>query len=97
VDQSIHLADNLRSALAGGGLSVTFGRAYLVPLDDMMCPAVAVEIAPPEVGSDAILIRDAAYQQKIANAIAGGLTTWRKQMTPAPASQSSTPDRRVAP
>ena len=106
VDQSLHVADDIRTALAASKVPVTFGRGSVSPLDSMMCPAVAVEIAPPEAGIDATPMRDATYQQKIVDAIVGGLTAWRRQATPAPDASAtgqdtppaqSTPKAKVTP
>ena len=89
VDQSLKVVDDLRAAFAAGSVRVTSGRASVALLDSIMCPAVAVEIAPPEAGTDATPIRDAAYQQKIVDAIVGGLITWRTQATPPPDTAAS--------
>lgn len=83
VDQSYQLADDLRSALAAGNLPVVVGKAPVRPLDNLMCPAVAVELAPLAVaGSDAKPVSDGDYQQRVAGALAAALRSWRTEEAP---------------
>lgn len=92
VDQSQQMAADLKAALSAGSIPVSFARASVAPIDNLICPAVAVEIAPPQASTDANPIRDAGYQQKIADAMVNGLIAWRKEMTAArQAAQSATP------
>jgi N-acetylmuramoyl-L-alanine amidase len=82
IDQSNQLAEDLRSALAGGNLPVAVGKAPVRPLDNLMCPAVAVEVAPlSAAGSDATPVTDGDYQQRVAGALAAALQSWRTQAT----------------
>ena len=46
VRQSVSLAAGINSSLGSSHLPVVLGHAPLRPLDNMMCPAVAVELAP---------------------------------------------------
>ena len=82
VQQSDQLADDLRSGLAAGNLPVVVGKAAVRPLDNLMCPAVAVELAPLGAGSDATPVTDADYQQRVAGVLAEALRAWRAQATP---------------
>jgi N-acetylmuramoyl-L-alanine amidase len=85
VPQSLSLANEIGLALKNAKLPVILSRASLRPLDNLTCPAVAIEIASLDPSdSSAPPITDATYQQNIAKAIAAGLTSWRSQ-TPPPA------------
>jgi N-acetylmuramoyl-L-alanine amidase len=76
--QSLSLANEIGLALQRAKLPVILSRASLRPLDNVTCPAVAIEIAPlAPAGSDLTPVNDAAYQQNIAKAIASALTSWR--------------------
>jgi N-acetylmuramoyl-L-alanine amidase len=78
VPQSLRLANELGVALVHDKLPVTLGRASVRPLDNLTCPAVAIEIAPLAItGSEHTLAADTIYQQHIAQAIAAGLASWR--------------------
>lgn len=80
VDHSIALAGTLNSALSHAGIKVTIGRTALPTIDSMTCPAVAVEVAPPQPAQSSdhsATIGDDAYQAQIADAIAAGLLEWR--------------------
>jgi N-acetylmuramoyl-L-alanine amidase len=82
VDHSIALAGMLNSALTHGGIKVTIGRTSLPAIDSMTCPAVAVEVAPPQPAQSsghAANIGDDAYQAQVADAIAAGLLEWRAE------------------
>jgi len=87
VDQSRSLADILKTALAKASLPALTGQAPLRPLDNLMCPAVAVEIAPN--AGTAAPANDSDYQQHIAFALTTALQKWRDQLAPAPASPAS--------
>ncbi|MEI9979722.1 MAG: N-acetylmuramoyl-L-alanine amidase [Edaphobacter sp.] len=78
IPQSLALANELGLALEKAKLPVILSRAAIRPLDNLICPAVAIEIAPltPSDG-DATPVSDANYQQTIAKAIASALTSWR--------------------
>lgn len=75
--QSLALANQLGLALQHARLPVILSRASLRPVDNLTCPAVAIEIAPLGEPDDQTPVTDAAYQQSIAKAIAAGLTAWR--------------------
>ena len=79
---SIALAGMLNSALTHAGIKVTIGRTALPAIDSMTCPAVAVEVAPPQPAQSsghAANIGDDAYQAQVADAIAAGLLEWRAE------------------
>jgi N-acetylmuramoyl-L-alanine amidase len=78
IPQSLDLANEIGVALDRAKLPVILSRASLRPLDNLTCPAVAIEIAPLNpAGSDATPVNNAAYQQNIAKAIAAAVASWR--------------------
>jgi len=77
VRQSRSLAGNLSAALTASGLPAITGNAPLRPLDNLTCPAVAIELAPLQ--SAGTPVTDATYQQRVAGALTGALRTWRDQ------------------
>ena len=82
VEQSLQLTSDIRTALAAGNLPVAIGKASLRPLDNLMCPAVAVELAPLATTGDATPVTDADYQQRVAGALATALQAWRAHAAP---------------
>jgi len=81
VTRSLALAGVLNSALQQAGMSVTLGRTSLAAMDSMICPVVAVEIAP-ELGPDkkpAAGLDDPDYQARVATALAAALVEWREE------------------
>lgn len=81
VPQSLALALQLDAAFVRAKLPVVLLRAHLRPLDNLTCPAVAVELAP----LDNSPVTDPAYQQRAADAIARAIVAWRAQFSPQPA------------
>lgn len=81
VDQSHTLSDLLKATLAKSGLPVLTGSAPLRPLDNLMCPAVAIEIAP---NSASVGAGDSTYQQQLVVILASALQHWRDQNMHAP-------------
>ncbi len=91
VGQSLRLAGDLSAALGKAGLPVVSGQEPVRPLDNLECPAVAIELAPlPVAGSDATPVTDAEYQQRVAATLTAALQAWREHATPAaPASSAN--------
>jgi N-acetylmuramoyl-L-alanine amidase len=89
IPQSLSLANEIGLALQQAKLPVIISRASIRPLDNLTCPAIAVEIAPlTPTGSASTQLTDATYQQNIATTIAAGLTAWRShQITAAGAAK----------
>ena len=82
IAQSLTLANEIGLALQHARLPVILSRASLRPLDNLTCPAIAIEIAPLKpANSNPTPITDATYQQNIAKAIAAALTSWRSNQT----------------
>lgn len=84
-DQSQRLASGLTNALGTASLPTVAGRAPVLPLDNLMCPAVAVELAPlVTAGADTTPVTDADYQQRVVASMATALKSWRDENAPAP-------------
>ena len=83
VTRSVALAGVLNSALLHAGSTVTLGRTALTTVDRMACPAVAIEVAPDSAAKkssgNTSGLDDAAYQARIAEALAAGLLEWREE------------------
>jgi N-acetylmuramoyl-L-alanine amidase len=80
VEQSLRLQAELGAALRAAGIALVSGRAPVRPLDNMMCPALAVEVAPLKApGEDEVPVSDPNYQQRLANALTKALQGWRAE------------------
>ncbi len=76
--QSQRLANDLGVALLQVKIPVVLTRTYLRPLDNLTCPAVAVEVAPfPKNGQKPTAPTDGYYQQRIADTLAAAIQSWR--------------------
>jgi N-acetylmuramoyl-L-alanine amidase len=83
IPQSLRLANELGIALLHSKLPVILSQASAPPLDNLTSPAVAIEIAPLAADdSEATAVTDPVYQQRIAQAIAAGITSWRAHNAP---------------
>jgi N-acetylmuramoyl-L-alanine amidase len=101
VTQSLRLASDVNAALGTANLPALLGRAPLRPLDNLMCPAIAIEIAPLQVpGSDATPVTDGDYQQRTVAALSSALQVWRSHADPGappmPATQATAQSRAIA-
>lgn len=77
------LANQIGSALVKAKLPVIVGNASVPPLDNLACPAVAIELAPlSNTDAAPTPVSDASYQQRAAQAIAAALIDWRTQNAP---------------
>jgi len=79
VSQSLGLANQVGTALARAKVPLAIGRVAMRPLDNLMCPAISIEIATLRSGSDVTPVSDEEYQQRVAEAIAGALVLWKNQ------------------
>jgi N-acetylmuramoyl-L-alanine amidase len=81
VTRSLALAGDLNSALQHAGISVTLGRTALPAVDSMTCPAVAIEVVPDHAPVDTAKTGqdDAAYQARVAEALAAALLEWKTE------------------
>ncbi len=78
VTRSLRLSSEINSALGKAGIPTTLGVASVQPLDNLACPAVAIEIAPlaASASNKAQPISDSAYQQRILDALVSALIEW---------------------
>lgn len=74
VDRSQRFATEFATAFSRSRLPVSSGHTWIRPLDNMQCPAVAIEIAPQDGDTPA---SDRDYQNRIAGVIANELLFWR--------------------
>ncbi len=74
VSQSERLANSIGLRIRNAGVPVRLTRASVRPLDNLLCPAVVVEMAPLP-GST---VTDAAYQGRVAEAVGAALVAWHK-------------------
>ncbi len=84
-DRSHMLAEELLTAFTRSKMPIFSGQTWIRPLDNMQCPAIAVEVSPQKDGTTA---DDNTYQGHVAEVIAGVMLSWRnrvQQMTPPPA------------
>ena len=82
VQSSLRLSSEINSALTHAEIPVTLGRTFLLPMDNLSCPAVAVEIAPlgrTSVKSDLqpMPVTDPTYQKDVVSAIAAAIEEWQ--------------------
>ena len=94
VPASQKLAEELRDALSRSHLTVSAGRTWVRPLDNMLCPAVAIEVAPEKDGTTP---DDSSYQSHIAEALAGAMLFWRGHVPPRPQPPAPSPALSPAP
>ncbi len=89
--QSLRVANQIGLALIDAKLPVILAQATVRPLDNLTCPAVAIELAPLTTGSTTFQPTDSGYQQKAAQAIADALITWRTRNAPPPSTPAAAP------
>lgn len=91
VRQSADLAVSLSTALGKAHLPATLGQAPIRPLNNLMCPAVAIELSPLAApGATATPATDANYQQQVVNALTVALRAWRDSPALLPVADAST-------
>jgi N-acetylmuramoyl-L-alanine amidase len=88
--QSLRFANQIGLAFTDAKLPVILTQATVRPLDNLTCPAVAIELAPLASGSSSFRPTDSGYQQRVAQAIATALTTWRTLNAPPPSQANPT-------
>lgn len=82
---SIRLANEVGLALENDHIPVLLLQTSVPPIDNLISPAVAVEISPLQGGSGkATPVTDGAYQQRVVNAIAGAIASFRTHNAPPP-------------
>lgn len=82
---SVRLANEVGLALESAHVPVLLLQASVPPIDNLICPAVAVEISPSRGESGkAVPVTDGAYQQRVINAIGSAIASFRTHNAPAP-------------
>jgi N-acetylmuramoyl-L-alanine amidase len=85
VGMSLRLANEVGLTIDAAQLPVLLFRASVPPLDNLICPAIAIELAPLKTPSgNSTAATDSEYQQRAATAIAAGLASFRNHNAPAP-------------
>ena len=83
VQESLRLSSEINSALTHAQVPVSLGRTSLLPLDNLTCPAVAVEIAPlGKAGEQPIPLTDPAYQKQLLSALVAAIEEWQHDWVP---------------
>ena len=91
ISQSLRLVSELSAALGKANLPAVAGREPVRPLDNLECPAVAIEMAPLLVAdSDATPVTDTNYQQRVAATLTAALQAWRNDVAPSASNSSAT-------
>jgi N-acetylmuramoyl-L-alanine amidase len=80
VTQSEQLQARLGAAIRRADAPLVSSRASVRPVDSLTCPAVVVELAPES--DDRNSITDGDYQQRVAEALAGALIFFVRQVQP---------------
>jgi N-acetylmuramoyl-L-alanine amidase len=89
---SLRLANQLGASLSMASIPPILSHASIRPLDNLTCPAVAIEFAPlPVADAGPTPITDATYQQHIAQAIVSALIDWRNANPPTTPATTPTP------
>ncbi len=92
--RSQRLENELSTAFGRAKVPVSSGHTWIRPLDNMQCPAVALEIAPEPDGTTA---SNHNYQTRIADTIAGALLFWRGHLDIVGSIVAAPPETKVAP
>lgn len=79
ITRSLALMGALNSALQHAGDPVTLGRAPLPGIDSMICPAIAIELAPQRDSDKKVKFEpdNPDYQAQLASVLAAALLEWR--------------------
>jgi N-acetylmuramoyl-L-alanine amidase len=78
LQKSLRWAAEINTAMTHAGVPVTLGRTAMQPLDNMTCPAAAVEIAPlTKDGAVTAALTDPDYQSRILAGLAAAIEGWR--------------------
>lgn len=72
--ESLRLESDVNAALTSQHVPVLLDKTSLASLDNLACPAVAIEIAPLNANTP---LTSSAYQQEVAQALTSALTAWR--------------------
>lgn len=90
VAMSIKLENEVGLAVESAQVPVMLFRASVPPMDNLICPAIAVELGPLKNNSGKmVLASDSGYQQKVIAAIAAGVASFRTHNAPPPTQSTS--------
>ncbi|MGA9720461.1 MAG: N-acetylmuramoyl-L-alanine amidase [Acidobacteriaceae bacterium] len=79
LSQSLRWVGEINTAMTHAAVPVTLGRTAMQPLDNMTCPAAAVEIAPlTKDGAITAPLTDPDYQSRILTGLAAAVEAWRR-------------------
>jgi N-acetylmuramoyl-L-alanine amidase len=85
LQKSLRWAAEINSAMTHAGVPVTLGRTAMQPLDNMTCPAAAVEIAPlTKDGATTAALTDPDYEFRILAGLAAAVESWRRDWNTQP-------------
>jgi N-acetylmuramoyl-L-alanine amidase len=89
---SLRLANEIGLSLLNSHLPVVLLRASVSPIDNLICPAVAVELAPlaPTSGNPSP-VTDVVYQQRVVEAIVNAISSFRAHNAPQPLATPASP------
>jgi N-acetylmuramoyl-L-alanine amidase len=94
---SLRLANEFGVSLLHSNIPPLLSHASIRPIDNLTCPAVAIELAPLAVpDADPTPLSDPAYQQRTAQALTEALISWRNRAAP-PAKPAAPPAPAPAP
>ena len=74
------LEGQMSAALERSHIQLVSSTASVRPVDSLTCPALVLELAPETEQPNSI--NDAAYQSRVAGAIAGALVVWERAVQP---------------
>jgi N-acetylmuramoyl-L-alanine amidase len=90
IPQSLRLVNELSASLNSARIPLVVGRTSIQPIDSLVCPAVAIELAPLLIdASNSTPADNEAYQQSVAEAVASALISWRKHTEDAAAAEAT--------
>jgi N-acetylmuramoyl-L-alanine amidase len=85
MQQSLRWAGEINIGMTHAGVPVTLGRTAMQPLDNLTCPAAAVEIAPlTKDGAITAQLTDPDYQSRILAGLAAAVESWRRDRSVQP-------------
>ncbi len=86
IHQSIRLSSDVDAAFDHTSIPTVVGQTFLQPLDNLTCPAIAIELAPkPSIGlASAKSVDNPAYQSAVLNAIVAGILQWQQDWSRQP-------------
>jgi N-acetylmuramoyl-L-alanine amidase len=90
---SLRLANQLGLSLIHANIPTILSPAPIRPIDNLTCPAIALELAP----LSSTPLTDATYQQHAAQAITAALIAWRNQQPAPPPAPKPPPPPAPAP